>query len=83
MNDGHFVKTGGTVITYLQMLLYNRGTVEIQQGQLSLGCGYVGSPGNPIPPAVDPRPNPLCCEEPEQGRFPEWTVRTQDWPNWP
>ncbi|MDX1927467.1 MAG: PKD domain-containing protein, partial [Pirellulaceae bacterium] len=40
VNEGLFVKTGGSGITYLQMLLYNRGTVDIQQGQLFLGCGY-------------------------------------------
>jgi hypothetical protein len=54
VNDGHFVKSGNTGITYLHMQLYNRGTVEIQQGQLYLGCGYVSNnPSNPPAPGID------------------------------
>jgi hypothetical protein len=76
VNDGHFVKTGGTGITSLQMQLYNRGTVEIQRGQLYLGCGYVtNNPGTPVPPgisyplehppiAIDPGPTPLPPDTP-------------------
>jgi hypothetical protein len=70
VNEGHFVKTGGTGITYLQMLLYNRGTVEIQQGQLYLGCGYVGTPGNPPPPGVDPGPRLPIYEDPDPRELP-------------
>jgi hypothetical protein len=54
VNDGHFLKSGNTGITYLQMQLYNRGTVEIQQGQLYLGCGYASnSPANPPSPGIE------------------------------
>jgi len=73
VNEGHFVKTGGTGITYLQMQLYNRGTVEIQQGQLYLGCGYVGTPGNPPPPGVDPGPTPPGYEDPDPRELPPGT----------
>ena len=59
-NDGYFLKSGGTGSTYLQMQLYNRGTVEIQQGQLYLGCGYVSTSPDPpdsgiiLPPGEPP-----------------------------
>ena len=65
VNDGHFIKSGSTGVTYLQMQLYNRGTVEIQEGQLYLGCGYVGSPGNPPGPGIDPGPTPPSYEDPD------------------
>src|SRR5262249_1744070 len=40
-NDGLLRKTAGPGITYLNAVLYNRGTVSIEQGQLALSCGYV------------------------------------------
>jgi hypothetical protein len=70
VNDGHFIKSGSTGVTYLQMQLYNRGTVEIQEGQLYLGCGYVGSPGNPPGPGIDPGPIPPSYEDPDPRQLP-------------
>jgi hypothetical protein len=71
-NDGHFIKSGGTGITYLQMQLYNRGIVEIQQGQLYLGCGYVStSPGSSVPPGIDyPTDHPPIIEDPNPTPLP-------------
>lgn len=64
VNDGQFIKSGNAGITYLRMQLYNRGIVEIQQGQLYLGCGYVSNnPGNPPAAGIDyPADHPPAYE---------------------
>ncbi len=41
INEGLFIKTGSIGTTYLQMQLFNKGIVDIQDGRLFLGCGYV------------------------------------------
>ncbi|MBL8818926.1 MAG: hypothetical protein JNL58_23055 [Planctomyces sp.] len=47
-NDGLVRKTANTGITYFYLRLYNRGVVQIDQGQIYLGCGYVSNnPDNP------------------------------------
>jgi len=40
-NQGLFLKSGGTGATDLNMDLYNSGTVQIDEGVLNIGCGYV------------------------------------------
>jgi hypothetical protein len=72
VNEGYFVKSGGAGTTYLQMQLYNRGTVEIQQGRLFLGCGYVSNdPGNPPAPGIDLPPGiPWVVEDPDPRPLP-------------
>ena len=50
-NDGLLRKTAGTGITHLNVILFNGGTVLIEQGQIQLSCGYVHSgPGDPPGP---------------------------------
>ncbi len=40
-------------ITYMYLRLYNRGVVQIDRGQIFLGCGYVSnSPSNPPSDAI-------------------------------
>ena len=45
-NQGLFIKSGGTGVTALEMELDNSGTVRIDQGNLTLDCGYVGTSGS-------------------------------------
>ncbi len=40
VNDGQLVKSADTGATYLAMLLYNRGLVQVDQGRIVLGFGY-------------------------------------------
>jgi len=68
LNEGLFVKSGNTGTTFLQMQLYNRGTVQVQQGQLYLGCGYVSN--NPTPPGdgiIYPPGKPPEYRDPDPG----------------
>jgi len=53
-NQGLFVKSGGTGTTYLNMMLYNSGKVEVQSGTLSLGCDYYPSGGTITGPVTAP-----------------------------
>ncbi|MFO0815076.1 MAG: SdrD B-like domain-containing protein [Gemmatales bacterium] len=52
-NQGLFLKSGGNGPTNLHMMLINSGTVQIDHGQLVLGCGYAQtSPSDPLPPGI-------------------------------
>ncbi len=45
-NEGLLRKVADVGVTQQQMRLYNRGTVQIDKGQIFLSCGYVSS--NPV-----------------------------------
>jgi hypothetical protein len=47
-NQGLFLKSGGTGTTFLEMDLFNSGTVQVQQGVLDVSCGYVQGSGGSI-----------------------------------
>jgi hypothetical protein len=66
-NAGLFLKSGSTGTTYLDMQLNNSGTVQVDQGSLNLGRGYVPLPGGGgsgsigiyIPGEFVPEPGPM------------------------
>ncbi len=51
-NQGLFLKSGGDGTTYLQMMLQNSGTVNIEHGTLELSCGFVQGSGGSISGSV-------------------------------
>jgi hypothetical protein len=51
-NQGLFVKSGGDGTTYLNMDLYNSGTVDVQHGTLQVSCGIVQGAGGSISGSV-------------------------------
>jgi hypothetical protein len=52
VNQGLFVKSGGTGTTGLEMQLFNSGTVEVLQGVLDVTCGYVQGAGGSVSGSV-------------------------------
>ncbi len=70
-NDGLLRKSAGSGVTTLHAILYNSGTVQVEQGIIRLTCGYVPQnfdpppsgveppPGQPQPPIVIPGPVPI------------------------
>ncbi len=57
-NEGLLRKVADVGVTQQQMRLYNRGTVQIDKGQIFLSCGYVSSnPVVPVPPGIDYPPS--------------------------
>ena len=47
-NSGTFIKSGGTGVTQMKTDFLNSGLVEIQQGILNIGCGYVQTGGSTV-----------------------------------
>ncbi|MCA9012621.1 MAG: hypothetical protein KDB01_22875, partial [Planctomycetaceae bacterium] len=47
-NSGTFIKSGGNGVTQMKTDFLNSGLVEIQQGILNIGCGYVQTGGSTV-----------------------------------